>query len=404
MDNRIVEFPNRYKLFKVDGTDDIYDLLPVPGEVTSLGTPYAKETVLTDQTSKLYGLDKTAVPDTVFAHIYDRLMWISGDKALITLKVIDQNNKPVTGVLIPVIFDAAGNAVKTDADGVAKGLIKSGSVAISITAYADIEPFNLTKEFVKGQVYTETITITRRNYVAITTSSYIYFSDDVDTVDASVGGAGAGGGNDTARGVAGDGGDYVNAGTGSGDGYVTTKEGLKPAQGMKYQAIIGAGGSPDAAGGDTTFMGLTANGGIPKVGGKGGRVHYSNTYGLGNVEVGEKGEDGKQSVYASFTDTKPYGGKGGGGCAAGTTANGFTPGQNSPKPDPGKPGIPGGGYGVATGFAVDESHNDEVDGKANTGGGGGGAAIYYSGSDRQPLTKTAGRGGSGIVTLRIHLK
>lgn len=36
--DRAVEFPNRYKMVKVPGTDDIFDMIPAPGEISEEGT------------------------------------------------------------------------------------------------------------------------------------------------------------------------------------------------------------------------------------------------------------------------------------------------------------------------------------------------------------------------------
>lgn len=69
MRDRNVQFPNRYRLEKVQGTDDIYDLMPAPGTVTEEGTLVNKSTLLKDVTAALYGLGTDAVPDDVLAKI-----------------------------------------------------------------------------------------------------------------------------------------------------------------------------------------------------------------------------------------------------------------------------------------------------------------------------------------------
>ena len=51
MKDRSVEFPQRYRLTKVTGTDDIYDLIPAPGEITEEGTLINKGTLLSDDTA-----------------------------------------------------------------------------------------------------------------------------------------------------------------------------------------------------------------------------------------------------------------------------------------------------------------------------------------------------------------
>lgn len=65
MQDRIVEFPNRYRLVKVSGTTDTYDLVPVPGKVTQEGTVIGKSTLLSDDTAALFGFGKEATPDSV---------------------------------------------------------------------------------------------------------------------------------------------------------------------------------------------------------------------------------------------------------------------------------------------------------------------------------------------------
>ncbi|GEM_PF-3281537 len=66
IENRLVQFPHRYKLTKVDGTQDTYDLEPITGNVTSVGTPVDKallqryEDTLTEHETAIGNkLDKT---------------------------------------------------------------------------------------------------------------------------------------------------------------------------------------------------------------------------------------------------------------------------------------------------------------------------------------------------------
>ena len=56
MEDRIVEFPNRIKLVPVEGTTDTYDVVEVPGTVTSEGTPLSKATLMSDTIGTRYGL------------------------------------------------------------------------------------------------------------------------------------------------------------------------------------------------------------------------------------------------------------------------------------------------------------------------------------------------------------
>lgn len=57
MKDRVVQYPNRFKLVPVAGTTDVVDLVPVPGTVTDEGTPLSKGTLLGDPVGLKYGLD-----------------------------------------------------------------------------------------------------------------------------------------------------------------------------------------------------------------------------------------------------------------------------------------------------------------------------------------------------------
>lgn len=69
MIDRNVQWPARYQLQKVPGTDDIYDIIPAPGTVYDEGTLINKATLLKDTTAAEYGLGTDAVPDDVFKKI-----------------------------------------------------------------------------------------------------------------------------------------------------------------------------------------------------------------------------------------------------------------------------------------------------------------------------------------------
>lgn len=56
MKDRVVEFPNRYKLVPVTGQENTYDFVAVPGEVTEAGTILNKANLLTDATAARFGL------------------------------------------------------------------------------------------------------------------------------------------------------------------------------------------------------------------------------------------------------------------------------------------------------------------------------------------------------------
>lgn len=57
MKDRIVEYPNRYKLIAVAGQDGVYDLEAVPGTITENGTPINKASLLAEGVDKNFCLD-----------------------------------------------------------------------------------------------------------------------------------------------------------------------------------------------------------------------------------------------------------------------------------------------------------------------------------------------------------
>lgn len=67
MEDRSVQYPQRYQLKKVEGTDDIFDFVPAPGEITEEGTLINKSALLKDETAALFkDLPENPVPDDVF--------------------------------------------------------------------------------------------------------------------------------------------------------------------------------------------------------------------------------------------------------------------------------------------------------------------------------------------------
>lgn len=67
MEDRDVQFPNRYRITKVKGTDDIYDFEPVPGEVTEDGSLVNKSLLFSDIAAGMFGLfGDDATPNKAF--------------------------------------------------------------------------------------------------------------------------------------------------------------------------------------------------------------------------------------------------------------------------------------------------------------------------------------------------
>lgn len=70
MEDRDVQFPNRYRVTKIEGTDGIYDFEPVPGEVNKEGSLVNKSLLFADIASKLFGLyGIDATPNKAFEYL-----------------------------------------------------------------------------------------------------------------------------------------------------------------------------------------------------------------------------------------------------------------------------------------------------------------------------------------------
>ena len=65
MQNRVSANPGRVLITPEDGSAAFYATLTRADNPTEAGDPLSKETLLTDATAALYGLDATAVPDEV---------------------------------------------------------------------------------------------------------------------------------------------------------------------------------------------------------------------------------------------------------------------------------------------------------------------------------------------------
>jgi len=65
MNDRNVQYPNRFRMVKVPGTDDIVDLIPAPGTITEEGTLVNKSALLKDATAALFGFTAEQIPETV---------------------------------------------------------------------------------------------------------------------------------------------------------------------------------------------------------------------------------------------------------------------------------------------------------------------------------------------------
>ena len=105
MTDRNVQYPTRYRMTKVAGTDDIYEMEPVPGEVTDEGTIINKAALLKDTTAALFGFTAEQISDAV-----------TDDVLAILSKAIlngDDGYTDVNGIAVPQVKIATGSYVGT---------------------------------------------------------------------------------------------------------------------------------------------------------------------------------------------------------------------------------------------------------------------------------------------------
>lgn len=71
MEDRLVQYPNRVQLIQVEGQPGIYDIVPMPGTITSEGTPLNKLTLLSDSVAGLLG--SPATPSEALGRLAERI-------------------------------------------------------------------------------------------------------------------------------------------------------------------------------------------------------------------------------------------------------------------------------------------------------------------------------------------
>lgn len=391
MQDRVSLYPGRVKLVPVAGQENTYDMVRADSP-TQKGMPLDKANLLSDDAEiALFGVANDRTVSEAFAGIGSKLKLIMSDMASITVTVTDQAGNAVKNALVDGIYSDSGAAVYTNASGVASGYIAEGSQTISIKNYADLEDISKTLTVVKGSTITEAITATRRNFLKLTESKSVKFSGNVSTVDSNpVGGGGAAGSahlSDTDNAVA-------SGGAGAG-GNSVIENGISVEANTLYQAIVGSGGAtPGAAGGNSSFLGVTASGGngggnaaaytagaAGTGNGNGAQgVRYADRVGNASYTEGKNGSVGTQDSFLSFTETGKLGGGGGSGAIRGLSSmNGK-----------------GAGYGGNGGPAGGNGEN----GQDGYGGGGGSAGVNVYNDEWE--CGTHGKGGSGCVAIRIH--
>lgn len=337
-------------------------------------------------TKQLYGMDETAIPDDIFANIFRRLTLITANSGEITITVKTKGGSPLQGIVISGITTPDGQPASTNEQGICTGLVTAGSnVALSITQYGDIVDFSKKYNIVKGETYADEWAVDVRNFLKLTTTRKIRWSQNVLKLDINPVGGGRWG----------ERGHFQNQGTmysgkGGNGGFCVVKESVDFDPGTLYNAVVGA------EAGSSSLLGVTANGATFDAGnGIGGESVRADPA----FRAGKDGSPGTVDGYSSYTETVRYGGGGGSGSSGGT-------GYDEQSPPRGVPSRGGGEYAGAGG-CITEGEGSSIGipgeaGKDGFGGGGGGSAVWSYGSKN--YRSGSGKGGTGCIAMRMTLK
>ena len=361
---------------------------------------FTKEETASDDVISLYGLESDDTPNDIFLLLYKKLKMINEGLAEVTIIAKTQSGNPLKGILLPDLKDSDGKDVYTDSSGKATFFAKGGTTAkITFSNYGDIEDFTESFTVNSGEIIAKEITLKVRNFFRVTSTQNVRFTKNTSRVDVSVGGGGGGAG----RIVKQSSGDPYRSAGGGGGGYAKSQENVEFVTDTTYTATVGAGGNVDEKGGTSSFMGVSAQGGEPGQGSFDSSSNVEGGQGNGNgadgvsttfsmsVEVpGNAGKSGANTIFNSSESSTPHGGGGGSGSLK-------RPGRYD-SIDGGRGGSPGGGDG---GDAAQNNERNGKNGTNGTGGGGGSAGIWYDEGSASFGTPVVG--GSGVVTMRMHL-
>lgn len=357
-----------------------------------------------EELKTLFSLNDESVVDDAFEYVSRQLILMKYNKAGINVTVKSAGGSPLEGVPIPNItanYDGTGT-VETDSQGKAFGYCDAGSVNIAPVNCVDVTYTSQNVQALAGEMYNVEITGTVSNYAEFTSSKSIIFSSNVQNVDVSVGGGGGGG----TYGLSLDWGEDNRGGGGGGGGYTNSQFGLSINPNSSYGLTVGSGGKGGSNsqtmsnGGTSTFLNVSAQGGncgyIENKRGMGGTGNGNGGYGaykyINNHYDGQYGSNGTQYIFSSFSETKLYGGGGGGAMDTYDTIGGSVVNKKNG-------GSPGGGYGGVIGGMGGRTEQNGSNGTNGLGGGGGGGyGIAYN------VVGDGGNGGSGIICIRMHLK
>ena len=345
----------------------------------------ADHTMLTSATGTKYGLTDGNAEQAVSIN-----MQFIQTIGVISIYVKDSLGNPIEGAIIQGL---SGNP-STNASGFVQGTLTNNPITVK-SPYADLKDKSVDASSYAGTTRALNVTldsIGENGIVRYTSSTNVKFSPSTKTVDVCcVGGGGGGGPAATYQSSTYE---MIGNGAGGGGGGIVSSYGITVSSNTSYPLTIGNGGNKANAGGATTFLTVSAPGGT------GGSIsgEYPNTNAVAGIagidgcgNGGKNDAGGSNTTVSEFNDGSTfYSGGGGAGYA-----DRYIPSQTRLI----KGGSPNGADGATAGYSVTSSASN-----AGIGGGGGGAAYYYNGSG-STITHDmkGGRGGSGLVAIRIHL-
>lgn len=131
MKDRSVEYPNRYRMTLVPGTTDIYEMTPVPGEVSEEGTLMSKANILDDNSEMdIWGTLGDRTPNDAFSFIGKSL--VAHDKDIANLA------ETLEGKIVTGTYTGDGAASRTISLGVtpkAVLVVGLGTSAVTSNTY-----------------------------------------------------------------------------------------------------------------------------------------------------------------------------------------------------------------------------------------------------------------------------
>lgn len=400
-------WPETYEEFKAlaESSGIPFDLLFNAAGWQQLPTFLNKANLLQDFTATLLGLDPADDPtvDDAFLNVF----LTSANAGLLKIQVYETGTTtPISGVHITGATDLLGGDLYADDNGLAVGMATFETSTLQVdTAYIDLAGQTIFSGATPAQQITEiTLYATRVSnpdgkIETFTASTQKMFTNAVGRVDVHCVGAGAGGSSGY--------GDYefddtlrisAYGGLGGGQGYSTYRNSVSCPKNQLFSITIGSHGvggaqisngptnpskNPGSAGGSTSCLGVTANGGAVGATTGGSATQLSQT-----TAAGTAASRTNYLFNNSSLGIVPGGAGGGGQAYAGNYSGARSVGGD----------LNGGDGGTATTSSANAGQN-----AAGPGGGGGGGGSYhkprYTGGS-EGIGAAGGDGGDGIAYLR----